>query len=655
MTPLRRLLLRVLPRRFIYLGFRSVGRCLDLLPRRVVFRMLVLCDTIELKGRHRLCQAYLPRVTLLLAGQPAFRFATGTPDRFHVQAARVLHGIGAYRETCDWITAHRLEASSVDVAFALLRSRFELGEFEQARADAAGMDRLDLSAAPELSRLLAMLALIADDLAAAVAHMDAACRADPSLLRPHQNIAARSPRAYVPNALDRQSGALGRLFDLGNFAGQRVTHVGRGETGVTLFARALEAQARLRAEVRPALSADLERLLSELGVAPEALRLIPEEWTTQIGHLGMLDILFRMQDLGWWSGQPVMVVRRALIANPAFFRLFGQRCTIVIVGETVSESLAEELLSLQRWVGLGFNAFRLPDGRVVPWQEAGALAIAQWEREGRGHPLRAAYDALAAADKPANDSLAALRARWGMTADDWHVCLHVRDAAYYLEFSGTGQTHRNAPIESYLEAIRFITDRGGWVIKLGGPNSPRLPPMPRAIDYALGGEKSDLTDIQLIRHARAFIGTTSGLTNVAISFGVPCAIVNAITTDAQLWTRHVRFALKPVRQSDGAMLTQRELTSTPWRWRVFDAAVLGRNGAAPVDNSSMEILQTVQEVMAMAEGRSAAYEAGFDQASLLSRWQAALSQPHHYGTGRISLGFLAAHADPFLGDAASGD
>ena len=46
-----------------------------------------------------------------------------------------------------------------------------------------------------------------------------------------------------------------------------------------------------------------------LEVPLDELRIIPEEWTTQIGHLGMLDILFRMRELGWWSGKAVMVVR----------------------------------------------------------------------------------------------------------------------------------------------------------------------------------------------------------------------------------------------------------------------------------------------------------------------------------------------------------
>ncbi|MGY3451137.1 TIGR04372 family glycosyltransferase [Bradyrhizobium sp. USDA 4353] len=640
-------------RRFVYFCFLVAGITLNTLPPRLVFLLLVMLDVIDFKGRGRLYQAYFPYVTARLADTPDFRFSSRFSSPFRKSSARVLHGIGAYREACAWIGANGLSTSSPQVGFALLRSLFELGEFEQAYRAALHIRTANVEPTAHLAHLTAMIEIVADDEAAALQSMEMACKLDAGWLRPHQNIAARSEGRYLPNGLDIASGPSGRMFDLCNFAGQRVTHVGRGDVGLRLFERALNSRAWLQQRGIPDVSDALKKLLAQLDVSFDELSLIPEEWTTQIGHLGMLDILLRMRDLGWWSGQPVVVVRPTLIANASFFRLFERLCKFVTVGEDVSEATAEELLSLQRWCGLNFNAFRLPDGKVVAWQEAGALAIEMWERKGGRHPLRDACDRVYGADVAAggSDPIRGLRDRFGMKPDDWYVCLHTRDAAHYFEFVGTGQTHRNAPIETLLDAIRLITSRGGWVIKLGGPNSPKLPPMERTIDYALSEFRSDLMDIHLIRHARAFIGTTSGLTNVAVSFGIPCAIVNAITTDAQLWNENVRFALKPVRLADGAMLTQRQLTSTPWRWRVFDAAVLGRSGARPENNSAEDILHTVEEVLAIAEGRTAEFDAAHDAERVLSLWRRALALPYYYGTSRPSLGFLTRHEKEFLLDA----
>ncbi|WP_257170478.1 TIGR04372 family glycosyltransferase [Bradyrhizobium sp. SRS-191] len=636
-------------RRLIYLAFVVVGAFLNLLPRRLVFLALVVSGAMKLPVQRRLCQAYFPYVTSYLAAQPEFRFSSALSRHFPDASIQVLCGIGAYGEVIENVGSGTLEARTAESRYALVRSRFELGEFAEARDAAAGAKAEELERLVDLAFHKAMVDVIGGDEAGALDAMFWACRGSLQFFRPHQNIAARHLPRYVPNSLDVLCGTPGRLFDLCNFAGQRVTHVGRGEIGVRLYQRALDAQQELRTSL-PEVSHELRKLLDGLGVSLNALRLIPEEWVTQIGHLGMLDILFRMRELGWWSGEAVIVVRPGLVANDIFFKLFDRLAKVVVIGETVTERLGEELLSLQRWCGMNFNAFRLPDGKVVPWQDAGAMAFDQWEREGRGHPLCVAYDrtSMAAAAR-----FEQLRSAFGMKPGDWYVCLHTRDAAHYFEFMGTGQTHRNAPIETLLDAIRLITSRGGWVIKLGGPNSPKLPPMTRTIDYALSEFRSDLMDIHLIRHARAFIGTTSGLTNVAVSFGIPCAIVNAITTDAQLWNKNVRFALKPVRLAGGTMLTQRQLTSTPWRWRVFDAAVLGRSGARPENNSAEDILHTVDEVLAIADGRTAEFDAAHDAERVLSLWRRALSLPYYYGTSRPSLGFLARHEKEFLLEAAS--
>jgi putative glycosyltransferase (TIGR04372 family) len=173
--------------------------------------------------------------------------------------------------------------------------------------------------------------------------------------------------------------------------------------------------------------------------------------------------------------------------------------------------------------------------------------------------------------------------------------------------------------------------------------------MPRVIDYSRSNYKSDLVDICLIRHARLFIGTTSGLTNAAISLGAPAALVNCISTDAQIWHRQVRFAPKRIVLQSGCTLSQAELTRSPWRWRLFDAAVLARYGGTPADNTSDEILETVKEVMALATGKSDEYAAGVEAASdLNSRWQESLSMPYFYGSAQISLYYLKKHQASLL-------
>jgi putative glycosyltransferase (TIGR04372 family) len=622
-------------RKLIHICFVVAGSVLKPLPARFVFLLLMALQSRALQI------AYQPHAGALLIRDPSRRFAGKTAQTFAKQAARVLFGIGAYRECCALISGRALAATSAEMARILGQALFELGEFEKARtAIGVGVSAVELQRDPLLCQLKAMLDIVAGDEASALESMTRACIEMPHLMRPHQNLAARSISRYVPNSLDLQSGPQGRMFDLCNLTGQRVTHVGRGEIGVHLYGKALEAQSDLQNFLPTELSPGLTQLLDRLEIPISELRIIPEEWTTQIGHLGMLDILFRMRELGWWTGKAVVVARASQVANVAFFRLFEEVAEVLVAREDAADPIMDDLLSLQRWYGLNFNAFRLPDGTVVPWQEAGALAIVQWEKEGRNSPLRQEYDRVFGSREDVNLAFELARREWGMKPTDWYVCLHVRDAAHYLELSGTGQTHRNSPLQDYVEAIRFITGKGGWVIKLGGENSPKLPKMDRTVDYALRGPKSELLDIHLIRNAKAFIGTTSGLTNVAVSFDIPSALVNCISTDSQLWNQRVRFALKTIRLADGTELGAKALSSAPWRWRVFDAAVLARIGGHLQNNTPEEICEVVREVDALASGRSVEFESQYEAEALLSHWKQQLSLPHYYGSGRPGLYLL---------------
>ena len=183
------------------------------------------------------------------------------------------------------------------------------------------------------------------------------------------------------------------------------------------------------------------------------------------------------------------------------------------------------------------------------------------------------------------------------------------------------------------------------MIKLGAPSSPPLPAMPRVVDYARSPFKSEQMDIHLIRHAKFFIGTTSGLANVAVSFGLATAQVNCLTTEAQLWHSGVRFSLKPIYRSDGTMLSQHEITATQWRWGLFTFDTMKRYGLHAVDNSPDEILETVKEVEALSNNRLTATD---DDRALIDEWRQCLPVPHHYGCSLPSIYFLRKFRRSFL-------
>jgi putative glycosyltransferase (TIGR04372 family) len=230
-----------------------------------------------------------------------------------------------------------------------------------------------------------------------------------------------------------------------------------------------------------------------------------------------------------------------------------------------------------------------------------------------------------------------------MAPGDWHVCLHMRDAGARGEKQGFGESIRNTTVGSYIDAIRCVTAAGGWVIRMGGPTVPPLPKMERTVDYALTADRSAQMDLHLMRTARFFIGTTSGFAYVASSFGIPTAMVNALSSVGLIWTGDTRFALRLVRNADGRLLTQREVTSEKWRWAFPTHESLVAAGLTVEESGADEILETVREVLALTSS------ARNDPPSpWLAAWHRSVTIPGFYGAAVPSAYFLEKYGQEFL-------
>ncbi len=105
----------------------------------------------------------------------------------------------------------------------------------------------------------------------------------------------------------------------------------------------------------------------------------------------------------------------------------------------------------------------------------------------------------------------------GINEEDWWICLHVRESGYHNEQVNT----RSSTISNYVPAIRYITERGGYVIRMGDPSMTALPKMERVIDYIKTPYYSNIGDLFLIHQCRAFIGGDSGLSELANALDKP--------------------------------------------------------------------------------------------------------------------------------------
>ena len=110
------------------------------------------------------------------------------------------------------------------------------------------------------------------------------------------------------------------------------------------------------------------------------------------------------------------------------------------------------------------------------------------------------------------------RVQMGLPLAGWFVCLHVSENCPRIP--------RNASIHNYFEAIKVVTNAGGWVVRLGDPSMTPLPSMERVIDYAHSRHRSESLDLYLISQCHFFVGLSSGPPLVATLFRKPLVIVN---------------------------------------------------------------------------------------------------------------------------------
>jgi putative glycosyltransferase (TIGR04372 family) len=101
----------------------------------------------------------------------------------------------------------------------------------------------------------------------------------------------------------------------------------------------------------------------------------------------------------------------------------------------------------------------------------------------------------------------------GIPENSWFVCVHVREHGFWGDKGR--RDHRNSNISNYIPAIKEITSRGGWVVRMGDNTMKPLPRMENVIDYPFTRYKSEFMDLCLIQNCRFFIGTQTGLLGFA--------------------------------------------------------------------------------------------------------------------------------------------
>jgi putative glycosyltransferase (TIGR04372 family) len=371
-----------------------------------------------------------------------------------------------------------------------------------------------------------------------------------------------------------------------------------------------------------------------LGLGQSPYRVLDETWVRHIGDAATLDYVIKQRILDGHEAQDT------ILYVPPGGRI-GNRFLLA--------QLVTRLRLIERAADLPFPADaveplhyhyqfpRLPDGGTAFFWELGANIQQRWRKQGRGPLLELPGDVAAR-------GFARLQAA-GMPRGAWFVALHVRDIAWKGLNVGL-QTIRNADTAAYLPAIAEIVRRGGFVVRMGDPDAPPLPPLANVIDYGRSDMRADWMDIFLIAKSRFMLGSASGPSFVPPLYGVPAVLTNWWPPGMRPWHAADIFIPKRLRRTaDGQYLTLRETLAEPFAYCHSPRYLAERHGVVVEDNDADVIRGAVAEMLAGLDG-----EAGNDAeaADLRARAERIYQADGHAGMAHLAAAFLRHHGD-FVG------
>ena len=125
----------------------------------------------------------------------------------------------------------------------------------------------------------------------------------------------------------------------------------------------------------------------------------------------------------------------------------------------------------------------------------------------------------------------------GLKKDSWYVCFHNRTSKYLNDYDKYLYGHkvnfsyhdfRDSKVNTYQDALNYIIDKGGYVIRVGhdsGENLDFIKKKEKVLDFS-GKNRTDFLDIYLSSSCKFFLGGNAGISVIPYIFDKPLLMTN---------------------------------------------------------------------------------------------------------------------------------
>ena len=344
----------------------------------------------------------------------------------------------------------------------------------------------------------------------------------------------------------------------------------------------------------------------KLPTTPLGYRILGDAWLSAVGHVAMIDYYFKFQKLYGLPNTRFVIQNQLLADTPQNnFQKIQLRKFSELGLVTFTEDLIEK--DYDKWAKKNGTIFwsdldsyekeslkdhfwlhQFPDGTSLSYTHAAARVQKEWEK--------AEYDPLLKVSDKEEEWLKTFKEKIRLPHDAWYVCLHVRENGFHKAWNSKYPSMRDANIETYYDAIKKITDAGGWVIRMGDSSMTPLPKMTQVIDYAKSSFKHPQADYLLAVTCKFFLGTNSGFATLPVNFGVPCALTNWVPIGWPLWPSQDLMVFKLFKnKKTNCYLSLKEIYE---KGLAFTQNISDLSDEYEIeDNSSEDILALVEDML----------------------------------------------------------
>ena len=242
----------------------------------------------------------------------------------------------------------------------------------------------------------------------------------------------------------------------------------------------------------------------------------------------------------------------------------------------------------------------------------------------------------------------------GISKNDWFVCFHNRTSKYLEEYSKHLYGHnvnfdyhdfRDTKVNTYKEALNFIIDNGGYVIRIGHNTDEKIDFLKEQkyfIDFS-DEKRSDFSDIFLSSKCKFFLGSNAGINVIPYTFHKPLItsnhtpiFVSASPRIDTLSIPNIIWSIKENRPLHFKEVFQNDI------WKYGQTSQFKENNLKVLKNSGEIILQTTKQLFIRIEKNE--YSKNNELEHIKDKFNSILPHTHQ---GKNKSDFLNTISDSF--------